>query len=50
MCTEDDPITLQPLSDLDHPPFQLSSGINGTGPKNYFDPVALASYLTKSGP
>jgi hypothetical protein len=33
----DDPITLEPISDLPFPPFVLSP--------NYFDPISLSSYL-----
>eukprot|EP00747_Dinoflagellata_sp_TGD_P188644 gnl/TRDRNA2_/TRDRNA2_47946_c0_seq1.p1 gnl/TRDRNA2_/TRDRNA2_47946_c0~~gnl/TRDRNA2_/TRDRNA2_47946_c0_seq1.p1 ORF type:complete len:484 (+),score=147.70 gnl/TRDRNA2_/TRDRNA2_47946_c0_seq1:60-1454(+) len=50
----DDPITLEPLKDLDVPPFELVSGIcvgssAAEGARHYFDAVALASYVTRRG-
>lgn len=51
--TEDDPITLEPLRELDVQPFALTAGISAgplaTGTRHYFDPVALASYVTRRG-
>lgn len=46
---DDDPITLDALRDLPYPPFGLSSSIEvgPQGVESYFDPVALASYLTR---
>eukprot|EP00927_Polykrikos_kofoidii_P045443 TRINITY_DN39428_c0_g1_i1.p1 TRINITY_DN39428_c0_g1~~TRINITY_DN39428_c0_g1_i1.p1 ORF type:complete len:533 (+),score=120.11 TRINITY_DN39428_c0_g1_i1:137-1735(+) len=45
--TEDDPITMEPLRNLEVPPFELASGIAGTGARHFFDAVALASYVTR---
>eukprot|EP00929_Paragymnodinium_shiwhaense_P107660 TRINITY_DN7395_c0_g1_i2.p1 TRINITY_DN7395_c0_g1~~TRINITY_DN7395_c0_g1_i2.p1 ORF type:complete len:196 (-),score=58.48 TRINITY_DN7395_c0_g1_i2:449-1036(-) len=45
--TEDDPITMEPLANLDAPPFALSSGVLNSGKTHYFDSVALASYVTR---
>ena len=41
---EECPITLEPLSSLPYPPFEL-----GGGKSNYYDGVALASYMVSRG-
>ena len=53
-----DPITLEPLSELDHPPFELgrvdAASVKKTSKKpsrasaHLFDPATLAEYVTKS--
>jgi len=43
-----DPITLEPLSELDRPPFQLKSG-SSSGSAHYFDGQVLAYYFVASG-
>ena len=45
-----DPITLEPLADLDHPPFELRTRTNPNSPtvSHLFDPTCLAEWVTGS--